>query len=75
MSARVQQVPFRVLVGANTPAVLIEMGYITNPEQEQQLTWRIQAGRRPGAVRQRRANRDHPINAPRRLSGGAHTRR
>ena len=30
----IQQAPFRVLVGANMPAVLIEMGYISNPEQE-----------------------------------------
>ena len=32
-----QQAPFRVLVGANMPAVLVEMGFITNPEQEAQL--------------------------------------
>jgi N-acetylmuramoyl-L-alanine amidase len=32
-----QQAPFRVLVGANMPAVLVEMGFITNPEQEKQL--------------------------------------
>jgi N-acetylmuramoyl-L-alanine amidase len=39
LSARgVQQAPFRVLVGANMPAVLIEMGFLTNPGQEQQLT-------------------------------------
>jgi N-acetylmuramoyl-L-alanine amidase len=39
MSARpIQQAPFRVLVGANMPAVLVEMGFITNPEQEKQLT-------------------------------------
>jgi N-acetylmuramoyl-L-alanine amidase len=38
MSPRaVQQAPFRVLVGANMPAVLVEMGFITNPEQEKQL--------------------------------------
>lgn len=29
--------PFRVLVGANMPAVLVEMGFITNPDQEKQL--------------------------------------
>jgi N-acetylmuramoyl-L-alanine amidase len=29
--------PFRVLVGTNMPAVLVEMGFITNPEQEQRL--------------------------------------
>jgi len=38
MSARaVRQAPFRVLVGANMPAALVELGYLTNPEQEAQL--------------------------------------
>jgi len=38
MSPRaIQQAPFRVLVGANMPAVLIEMGFISNPDQEKQL--------------------------------------
>jgi N-acetylmuramoyl-L-alanine amidase len=38
MSPRaVQQAPFRVLVGANMPAALVEIGYVSNPEQEQQL--------------------------------------
>jgi N-acetylmuramoyl-L-alanine amidase len=38
MSARaIQQAPFRVLVGANMPAVLVEMGFISNAEQEKQL--------------------------------------
>ena len=38
MSARaIQQAPFRVLVGANMPAVLVEMGFITNPGQEKHL--------------------------------------
>ena len=38
MSARaIQQAPLRVLVGANMPAVLVELGFITNPEQEKQL--------------------------------------
>jgi len=36
MSPRaIQEAPFRVLVGANMPAVLIEMGFISNPVQEQ----------------------------------------
>ena len=33
----IQQGPMRVLVGVNMSAVLIEMGYLTNPEQEQAL--------------------------------------
>ncbi len=38
MSPRaIQQAPFRVLVGANMPAVLVEMGFITNAEQARQL--------------------------------------
>jgi N-acetylmuramoyl-L-alanine amidase len=38
MSARaIQQAPFRVLVGANMPAVLVEMGFITNPAEEKKL--------------------------------------
>jgi N-acetylmuramoyl-L-alanine amidase len=38
MSPRaIQQAPFRVLVGANMPAVLVEMGFLTNAQQEQQL--------------------------------------
>jgi N-acetylmuramoyl-L-alanine amidase len=38
MSERaLQQAPLRVLVGANMPAVLIEMGFMTNPQQASQL--------------------------------------
>jgi N-acetylmuramoyl-L-alanine amidase len=38
MSARaIQQAPFRVLVGANMPAVLVEIGFITNPDEEKKL--------------------------------------
>ncbi len=33
----VQQAPFRVLVGANMPAALVEIGYLSNAEQETQL--------------------------------------
>ncbi len=38
MSARaIQQAPFRVLVGANMPAVLVELGFISNPDEEKLL--------------------------------------
>jgi N-acetylmuramoyl-L-alanine amidase len=38
MSPRaIQQAPFRVLVGANMPAVLVEMGFISNAQEEQAL--------------------------------------
>jgi N-acetylmuramoyl-L-alanine amidase len=38
MSPRgVQEAPLRVLVGANMPAALVEMGFISNPGQEVQL--------------------------------------
>ena len=38
MSARaIQQAPLRVLVGANMPAALVEIGFLTNPAQEKQL--------------------------------------
>ena len=30
--------PLRVLVGANMPAVLLEMGFLTNPDDESALT-------------------------------------
>jgi N-acetylmuramoyl-L-alanine amidase len=34
----VKQAPFRVLVGAAMPAILIEMAFISNPEEEELLT-------------------------------------
>ena len=39
MSPRaIQQAPFRVLVGANMPAVLVELGFISNPGEEKLLS-------------------------------------
>jgi len=38
MSPRaIQQAPFKVLVGANMPAVLVELGFISNPQEEKLL--------------------------------------
>ncbi len=34
----VKQAPFRVLVGATMPAALVEVAFISNPEEEKQLT-------------------------------------
>ena len=34
----VQQAPFRVLVGANMPAVLVELGSLADPDHERRLT-------------------------------------
>jgi len=34
----IQQAPFRVLVAANMPAVLVEMAFLSNPQQESALT-------------------------------------
>jgi N-acetylmuramoyl-L-alanine amidase len=33
----VRQTPMRVLTGANMPAVVVEMGYLSNPDQERSL--------------------------------------
>ncbi len=33
----VKQAPFRVLIGVNAPAVLVEVAFITNPDEERRL--------------------------------------
>jgi N-acetylmuramoyl-L-alanine amidase len=33
----VRQAPFRVLTGATMPAILVEVGFVSNPEEERQL--------------------------------------
>lgn len=33
----VKQAPFKVLMGVNSPAVLVEIGFITNPDEEKKL--------------------------------------
>ena len=74
MSPRaIQQAPFRVLVGANMPAVLVELGFISNPEEEKLLG----VARLPAAARRRARRRDRPLSrparraAPRRRAGRA----
>ena len=58
MSPRaVQQAPFRVLVGANMPAALVEIGYLSNAEQEAQLA----TGGLPGSGRAGAARRAHQV--------------
>jgi N-acetylmuramoyl-L-alanine amidase len=45
VSARpIEQAPLRVLVGANMPAVLVELGFLSNAEQEKQLTAEVYQG-------------------------------
>lgn len=66
MSPRpVQQAPFRVLVGANMPAILVEMGFISNPQQERQMAQpgfqtRVAEAVAAGVIR----FRDHLATAP-----------
>jgi N-acetylmuramoyl-L-alanine amidase len=40
----IQQAPLRVLAGVNMPAVLVEIGFLTNPDEEQQLVSEIYQG-------------------------------
>ena len=47
-SRGIKQAPFRVLMGATMPAVLVEIGFITNAEEEQEL--------KDGAYRQKIAD-------------------
>ena len=38
MSRRpIQQAPFRVLGGANMPAILVEIGFLSNPAEERKM--------------------------------------
>ena len=57
----IDQAPLRVLESANMPAVLIEMGYLTNPEQETALA----GAEFQNAFVQARARRHHAGSATR----------
>jgi len=46
----VKQAPFRVLVGAAMPAVLVEMAFISNPEEEKQLASDVYQNKVAGAL-------------------------
>jgi len=51
MSVRaLQQAPLRVLVGANMPAILVEMGFLTNAGDEQRLNGDAQQNALAGAL-------------------------
>lgn len=51
MSPRpLQQAPFRVLVGANMPAVLVEVGYLSHPDEEKALASGAHQDRVAGAI-------------------------
>ena len=66
MSPRaIQQAPFRVLVGANMPAVLVEMGFLTNPQQEAAL----QSDEFQNAVVQALVDEHRPVPRRRRGAG------
>ena len=49
-SRGVKQAPFRVLVGATMPAALLEVGFITNPEEEKLLFSDAHQARLVGAI-------------------------
>ncbi len=49
-SRGIKQAPFRVLMGATMPAVLVEIGFITNPEEESRLKEGAYRDRIAGAI-------------------------
>jgi len=49
-SRGIKQAPFRVLMGATMPAVLVEIGFITNPEEENRLQDGAYRDRIAGAI-------------------------
>ena len=55
-----ERAPFRVLESANMPAVLIEMGFLTNPAQEKAAGGRRVSDR----LRPERARRHRPVPRP-----------
>jgi len=46
----VKQAPFTVLHGTNMPAVLVEVGYVTNPQDAKMLSQRSHLKRIAGAI-------------------------
>jgi N-acetylmuramoyl-L-alanine amidase len=73
----VKQAPFRVLVGAAMPAVLVEVAFISNPEEEKLLAsaefqYRVARALRRGIARYRteRARRSGLTPGPDERRGG-----
>ena len=77
MSPRaIQQAPFRVLVGANMPAVLVEMAFLSNPQQEREAaTDTFQNAIVQALVERHRAVPGRGAATDRRCGGRAATRR
>ena len=61
----IEQAPLRVLESANMPAVLIEMGYLSNPEQEKLLAGDVSKRVRAGVY-----GRGRRVSATRCTDGG-----
>lgn len=59
-----QQAPLRMLVGANMPALLVEVGYLTNAEQEDQLRGGEFQGRLVQAIAEGIARFDARVRGP-----------
>ncbi len=67
----VKQAPFRVLMGATMPAVLVELGFISNPDEEKKLQDAAYRGQLVDAL----TLAVGPLQGPGREHAGAHDTR